>query len=236
MRLCDTIKKNHWGDTQPESDKGGFKMTTLTLHRYTNPVQLVLIILGMTLITLTACGGTEPLPTPEQPTETATTEEAVSSAPSPEPTHTVTRLSDTSTPLLEDTLPLTIFWQMEPSQWEIPSTRWADIGETNTLCEDDPSQNYGKAESEIITVDVDTYPLLCVNATAVDPGSRYIIQLLDKSNDEATNVLTQAEAGSHIVNLTEDAGWRGEKQFTLNIWIEGESKCTMFENIAIGAN
>jgi hypothetical protein len=193
---------------------GGFEMTILALHRYINPVQTIMIVFGMAVITLTACEGTGPPPTLAPSVE----EETAPPAPSPE------------APLPPPC------WQMEPSQWQTPSTRWADIGETSTLCENDPSQNYGKAESEIIVVDVDACPLLYVNAAAVDPESRYIIQLLDKSTDEATNVLTQAKAGSHIVNLTEELEWTGEKQFTLNIWIEGESKCTTFENIAIRSN
>jgi hypothetical protein len=212
-------------------------MKILTLHRYVIPVRSTLIVLGLIAINLTAC-----TPTPPPSVVNTATETTVLPTSPPEPTHTVIQPSDlpaSATPASASPTPEagnapfpTTIWQMADSKWETSSTRW----EGNQLCESDPSQSYGKAESELITLDVAEYPLLYVNATVVDPGSRYKIQLLDKSNNQATDVLAQGEAGSQTINLAELMEWSGELHFTLNIWIEGESKCTTFENIALGTN
>jgi hypothetical protein len=195
---------------------GDLKMTKLKQLKFKNLTQSIVTALGIMLFMLTACSGTEPQA------------EVVPVDTPPIPTNTPATQSDDTPP--------NVIWRMDPAQWQTPSTQWKNTGEANTLCEGDPTQNYGKAESEIIDLNVDDYPLIYVSATAVDPESRYILQLLDKSNDQATDVLKQGKTGTNIINLTKDVGWSGQKKFTMNVWIEGEAKCTTFEKIVIGTN
>ncbi|HLF25636.1 MAG TPA: endo-1,3-alpha-glucanase family glycosylhydrolase [Anaerolineae bacterium] len=132
-------------------------------------------------------------------------------------------------------------WQedFDPIQrtWMTPTARWEDVpGPTAILRENNPAESFGKVESEVITANVDLYPLLRVNVTAVDADASYTVQILDKRTDIATDVLKEITApGRHIVNLAQQMGWQGPQSFTLNIWIGGEGKTATFDRVSIEA-
>jgi hypothetical protein len=132
------------------------------------------------------------------------------------------------TPWCEDFDPL------YPPRWVEHSAKWEDIpGPSALLKESDPTEFYGKVESEIITVDVDKYPFLRVDVANID-DVRYTIQILDKSTDTSKNVLENREdSGEHFVNLVDKMGWHGEQSFTINVWVIGESKSVTFNLICI---
>jgi hypothetical protein len=115
--------------------------------------------------------------------------------------------------------------------WMQISARWQDIpGPTAVLREDNPGTYFGKVESEIITVDMDTYPILRVKVTAVDPHSSYTIQIGD------IDVLKgMSYPGEHSINIADKMGWRGVHSFTINIWISGEGKSATFDFLGFEA-
>jgi hypothetical protein len=115
------------------------------------------------------------------------------------------------------------------------SAIWEDVpGPVAMLRENDPYKNLGKVESEIITVDIDVYPILRVNVTAVDRDASYTVQILDKHTGTAKDVLKEKEyPGEHAINLAQEMNWRGSQTFTINIWIGGEGKSVTFGLISI---
>ena len=58
---------------------------------------------------------------------------------------------------------------------------WEDIPRTGVRSRQaDDSTDTGKAETLVITTNIDSYPFLLVNVTVVDPGASFTIQILDK--------------------------------------------------------
>ena len=131
------------------------------------------------------------------------------------------------------------FDPLEPSRWfQLYDTAvWEDVpGPTASLREADPDEDFGKVESEILSVDVDAYPVLRVRATAVDQEASYTVQVLDKSSDAPTDLLAGIEyPGEHTVNLSDEMGWHGVQTFTINIWIGGEGRCATFDLVSLEA-
>jgi hypothetical protein len=142
-------------------------------------------------------------------------------------------LSSSKSPIWqEDFNPIT-------KSWEQPSARWQDTeGPGAVLVENDPNNYFGKVESEVITVDVDTYPILKIVVSKVDLHASYSVQLLDKSPTRATKtVLNEIEyPEKHTINVADEMGWQGSHSFTINIWISGEGKSATFDLISIEAN
>jgi hypothetical protein len=120
-------------------------------------------------------------------------------------------------------------------QHEYASAVWEDLpGPGAVLRENHPRQDYGKAESAPIAVDVSRYPILRVSVTAVDPGASYTVQILDKTNNTSQDVLHGlVYPGEHAVDLAQAMGWRGLQVFTINLWVGGESRSVTFERIGI---
>ena len=123
-------------------------------------------------------------------------------------------------------------------QHEYASAAWEDLpGPGAVLREDHPRQNYGKAESAPIVVDVSRYPILRVSVTAVDPGASYTVQILDKTNNTSQEVLEElVYPGEHAIDLAQAMGWHGLQVFTINLWVGGESRSVTFERIGIEAD
>lgn len=119
--------------------------------------------------------------------------------------------------------------------WQQVSAQWLDLpGPTAKLCEANPNDFSGKAESERIDVNVDQFPLLRIATTAVDPGAHYTVQILDKTTHVATDVLKDIAAPNlNEVNLGEQLQWTGEQSFTINLWLIGEGKCAVFERVSV---
>ena len=133
----------------------------------------------------------------------------------------------------EDFDPLHVeLWQATSS-----SALWEDLpGPGALLRENDPQQDYAKAESAPIAVDASAYPVLLVSVRAVEPGASYTIQVLDKVNDAPVDVLREVtQPGLHVVDLVQAMGWEGPQVCTLNVWVGGESRAVTFERIAIEA-
>jgi hypothetical protein len=134
------------------------------------------------------------------------------------------------------------FWKedfdpLDESRWLqlYDTAAWEDVpGPTARLREANTNADFGKAESQAITVDVDAYPVLRVRATAVDEDASYTVQILDKSDDTPLDVLQGITyPGEQVVNLSEELGWHGDQTFTINIWIGGEGKCATFDLVSI---
>lgn len=116
--------------------------------------------------------------------------------------------------------------------WMQVSARWEDIpGPMAVLWEDNPGTYFGKVESEVITVDLDTYPILRVKVTAVDPHSSYTIQI---GNVDVLKGISYP--GEHSINIADKMGWQGVHSFTINIWISGEGKSATFDFLGFEAD
>jgi hypothetical protein len=131
------------------------------------------------------------------------------------------------------------FDPLHADRWQDPfaSAAWEDLpGPGAVLRENHPLQNYGKAESAPIAVDIDDYPTLRVSVTAVDPGASYSVQILDKVNDTTQDVLEElVHPGEHAIDLAQTMGWHGLQVFTINLWVGGESKSVTVNRISIEA-
>jgi hypothetical protein len=132
-------------------------------------------------------------------------------------------------------------WQEDFNQkkrgWAETSAIWQDIqGVGAILVENDPGEKYGKVESEVITVDIDAYPILKVVVSEVDLNASYSVQLLDKSNDASQTIISEVGyPDEYTINLAEEMGWRGRHSFTINLWISGENKSAKFDLVSIEA-
>jgi len=132
-------------------------------------------------------------------------------------------------------------WQeaFDPIQtrWMQTSAVWEDIdGPSALLRENNPDEDFGKVESEVITVNVDNYPILRINVKAIDLDASYTIQILDKRTDTPKIVLKGITyPGEHTINLAQEMGWQGSQAFTINIWISGEGKSAAFDLVSIEA-
>jgi len=126
---------------------------------------------------------------------------------------------------------------MDPDRWlhQQTSAVWEDIpGPMAVLRENHPDQDYGKVESAIIAVDVDTYPILRVRVAAVDPDASCTIQILDKRTESWRDVLPKITyPDEYTVDLTRAIGWHGPQVFTINVWIGGEAKTITLDRISI---
>lgn len=122
-------------------------------------------------------------------------------------------------------------------RWMQTSAVWEDIdGPSALLRENDPDEDFGKVESEVITVNVDDYPILRINVKAIDLDASYTIQILDKRTDTPKIVLKGITyPGEHTINLAQEMGWQGSQAFTINIWISGEGKSAAFDLVSIEA-
>lgn len=122
--------------------------------------------------------------------------------------------------------------------WTTPSAVWEDVsGPTAILRENNPTADFGKVETTIIAANVDRFPFLLVNATAVDQGASYTIQILDKRTDTPRDLLKNITSpGSHLINLAQEMGWHGVQSFTINIWIGGEGKSVTFDLVSVQAD
>jgi transcriptional regulator with XRE-family HTH domain len=139
-------------------------------------------------------------------------------------------------------------WRPEPSAWQEDfdpvqntwmqiSAIWDDVpGPTALLKENDPDDYFGKVESEVITVDVDIYPILRINVKAIDTDASYTVQILDKHTDIPKILLQDITyPGEHVINIAQEMGWQGSQAFTLNIWMSGEGKSAAFDLVSIEA-
>ncbi|MCP4422102.1 MAG: hypothetical protein GY805_36275 [Chloroflexi bacterium] len=123
-------------------------------------------------------------------------------------------------------------WQeyFDPIQqtWSEVTAVWIDVpGPTAILQENNPSEDFGKVESEIITLNMDTYPILRIKTTDVDPSSSYTVQINNTTNAVA-GITSPSE---HAVNISDLMGWSGMQSFTINVWISGEGKTVTFDYI-----
>lgn len=134
-----------------------------------------------------------------------------------------------------------VIWQekFDPivqSRWAQVTARWDDIpGPTAVLIEDNPDEDFGKVESEVITVGEGLRPVLLVDVAAVDPRTSYTVQILDKRTGIAVDVLeSMTYPGGYTVDLVSAMGWREQdsQDFTINVWIGGGGTAT-FGRVAV---
>lgn len=123
------------------------------------------------------------------------------------------------------------------SKWQEPSAFWTVTEENSAvLHENDPNLFYGKVESEQITVDATSNPVLYLQVTAVDPDASYSIQIQDAKTYEPTDVLKDITLpGEKTIDLVEAMGWQPNEKhtITINIWISGEGKSVTFSYLEI---
>ena len=124
------------------------------------------------------------------------------------------------------------FDPLHPEYWPTMfDAVWEDIpGAGARLRQADDSTDTGKAETLVITTNIDSYPFLLVNVTAVDPGASFTIQILDKQTGVPKDVLRNVTSpGSYLINLAQELGKHGRQSFTINIWIGGTGKSVTFD-------
>jgi hypothetical protein len=123
--------------------------------------------------------------------------------------------------------------------WAQQSARWEDIeGPGAVLVENDPITDFGKVESEVITVDVDTYPILRIEVSKVDLSASYSVQLQVKEPNIKVykDLLSyQLAPGQYEINIADEMGWQGSHSFTINLYISGEGKSAVFNLVSIEA-
>ena len=141
-----------------------------------------------------------------------------------------------------------VFWQdhMNPvkTTWAQPTATRTPVvdpingtigGSEAKLTESNPSDSFGKAESESITVDLNTYPELVVTSTAVDIGATYTIGIQEQEGSWSYQdvIVAVSQPGTQIVNIPAVMGWSGTKTFSITIWIGGEGKSATFDAITL---
>lgn len=116
--------------------------------------------------------------------------------------------------------------------WTEVGAYWSDLaGPTAKLTENNPSQTYGVATSETITVDVSKYSELVIVSTAIDTNALYSIQIqnANDANDYNDAVSYNGDPGIQIVDIAELMNWSGTKSFVINVYIDGEGKSATFD-------
>ena len=124
-------------------------------------------------------------------------------------------------------------------QWQEISAFWT-LAEGNSaiLHENDLNEYFGKVESELITIEAASMPILYLDVRAIDLNASYSIQIQDAKTYESTDVLKDVTIhGEHSINLVEAMGWQADEKYTItiNIWISGEGKSVTFNQLAIKA-
>jgi len=134
-----------------------------------------------------------------------------------------------------------IGWQANLSpldhlMWNEVSATWQDAKPGAVLRENNPAENFGKVESDLIEINVDQYPTLHIRITKIDPGASVTLQILEKPTDAVKDVLKDIKViGDYKANIAEEMGWQGTHSFTLNIWIDGEKRSATLDMIRIEA-
>jgi hypothetical protein len=120
------------------------------------------------------------------------------------------------------------------SVWNEISAKWEDAKPGARLRENNPAENFGKVESDLIEINIDQYPILHIRITKVDPGASVTLQILEKPTDAVKDVLKDIKViGDYKANIAEEMGWQGTHSFTLNVWIGGEGKSVTLDLICL---
>jgi hypothetical protein len=122
------------------------------------------------------------------------------------------------------------------STWVQTTAVWTDnSGPTATLTENDPTQTYGLAQSEVITLDVSIYRELVVAVTGVQSGALYTIQIQEVGGVSAyaNAVSYEGNPGTYVVDIAKLMSWSGTKSFQINIWIDGDNTSVTFDLLQI---
>lgn len=119
--------------------------------------------------------------------------------------------------------------------WTEISAYWEKLPDSAVrLTENSKNNDFGKVESEIITLDAGIAPVLRVHVTAIDPSSSFTIQLDDKRTGVKKDILKGISSpGVYTLNLAEEMDWHDQEAFTINIWIAGEGKSVLFDQVSI---
>jgi hypothetical protein len=139
-------------------------------------------------------------------------------------------LQKASSPVWEEN-----FNQMKKT-WNPISAVWTDTaGPTATLTENNPSEGFGKTESELITVNLNEISELAVTSTALDFYTDYSVGVQEEGGSYAyfSLISNVAQPGTQILNIAAATGWTGTKTFRIVIWVGGESGYATFDSIAL---
>ena len=142
---------------------------------------------------------------------------------------------------ITDPGPKTAVWQanlspFDRSQWNEVSAQWQVAKPWPSLRENNPASYFGKAESELITANLDEYPILHFRVATIDPNTGLTFQVREPETSTEKNVLVNLTIiGDYRVNIAAAMGWHGTHSFTLNIWVSGESRSAAFDLIRIEA-
>lgn len=98
-------------------------------------------------------------------------------------------------------------------------------------------QGFGKLESEIIEANLSVYSELGLTVIAVEPGARYVVQLLEEGGLYRAYDLYEGDfVGEQRFDLAEVTGWEGEKTFRLLLWVIGETGRMSVDSVKIRSN
>ncbi len=109
--------------------------------------------------------------------------------------------------------------------WAEPTCYWTDTPGPNAVLTENglrPTQWYGVANSEVLTLDVNDYHKLYVKTSAVDSGCVYSIQIheVGPNNPQYRDVISNIGYPSeHTVDIAAIMGWSGRKTFRINVWL-----------------
>ena len=121
--------------------------------------------------------------------------------------------------------------------WNEESCYWTDTaGQGAVLTENNPSERYGQAKSELLTVDTNVYNELYIKTSAVGSGCYYSVQIHEIGGAYQDALSYIGAAGTFIINLRDLMGWSGVKTFEINIWLDGEGLSTTFDEIKVRSN
>ncbi len=118
------------------------------------------------------------------------------------------------------------------STWYPMTATWTDAnGSLAVLTENNPSDSFGKTESEAITLNMDDYPDLTITSSAVDAGANYSVGIQEQGGTAAySNVISNiTQPGTQIVNVARAMNWTGTKTFRIVLWVGGEGKSVVFD-------
>ena len=116
--------------------------------------------------------------------------------------------------------PVTNIWQTQ----DIATEATAEGSMLLSVTNENVDGPFGKYESDIITADLDSYPILEIDINAVAAGSSYAIQIQEEGGLYRNfDAVADSAPSKQTIDLRQISGWDGEKSFRVLIWVTGES-------------
>ena len=100
----------------------------------------------------------------------------------------------------------------------------AEGGMRLTVTNENADGPFGKYESDIVTADLDNYPILEIDIGEVLDDSSYSIQIQGEGGLYRNfDAVSDAAPSLQTIDLRQITGWEGDQSFRVLIWVTGDS-------------